>query len=71
MIASQDFAPPDAICRADHPFFFHLFDDTGRPVVTDLEVALNKASRRLSFAADDGDGFIVEFVAGVPVIFCD
>ena len=38
--AGQDFALADMVGRADDAFGFHSLDDSCRPVVADLKVAL-------------------------------
>src|SRR5690606_14540095 len=47
----------------DDALGFHAFDEARRPVVADLQVALDEARRGLALAADERDGLVVERIA--------
>src|SRR5579862_9535873 len=64
----EDFALADVIGRADDAVGFHPLDEAGGAVVADLQVALDKAGRSLAFAADKGDGLMIEAVAGAALV---
>src|SRR5579862_4273911 len=64
----EDFALADVIGRADDAVGFHPLDEAGGAVVADLQVALDKARRGLAFAADEGDGLMIEGVAGAALV---
>src|SRR5512132_2112063 len=69
-IARQHFAPADAVGLADQALRFHAFDQSGGPVVTDLQTALNEAGGGFAFIEHDRDRVAIEFVA-LSVVIAD
>src|SRR5512139_1723575 len=63
LFAHQDFALPGVVGLADHPLLFHAFHQGGRPVVADLQPALNVAGRGFAVAQHDLYRLLVEVPA--------
>src|SRR3954466_3330861 len=63
LLAHQNFALAGVVGLADHPLLFHALHERGRPVVADLQPALNVAGRGLAIAQDDLHGLLVEVAA--------
>src|SRR6476661_1180172 len=63
LLAHQNFALAGVVGLADHPFLFHALHEGSRPVVADLQAALNVAGRGLAIAQDDLHGLLVEITA--------
>src|SRR6476659_2007369 len=63
LLAHQNFALAGVVGLADHPFLFHALHERSRPVVADLQAALNVAGRGLAIAQDDLHGLLVEITA--------
>ena len=52
---------------AHDAILFHLLDQLGGTVITDLQVALNERGARLPLSGDEGDGLIVKGVFTVGI----
>ena len=63
MVADENLALADMVGLSDNTLFFHLFDNPSRPVVADLEMALDKACGCLLLPGHQRNGLIVKVVA--------
>src|SRR3977135_3087322 len=60
LLAHENFALAGVVGLTDHPFLFHPLHQGGRPVVADLQPALNVAGRGLAVAQDHLHRLLVE-----------
>src|SRR3954469_22260320 len=63
LLAHQNLALAGVVGLADYPLLFHALHERGRPVVADLQSALNVAGRGLAIAQDDLHSLLVEVAA--------
>ena len=62
-MTDQNLAPPDPVGEADDAVFFHLLDDARRPVITNLQVALDETGGGLAFPCDESDGIVILIIS--------
>lgn len=65
MIADKYFPFAHMVRGADDAFLFHFFNDPRRPVISDLQVPLNKTGRRLAFRRNKRNGAVIQFITAI------
>ena len=64
-LLDKDFSWFDAVRWTDNALGLHTFDNSCRPVITDLHIALNEGNGCLSEIRHEFDGFVILFINGL------